>query len=162
MYEGALIVSGIGIILYANLRFADLIKIPHQKIVGSEIKNYFAPDSLASLQAGLLQNNLLQHNIKLNLVASDRQLVPIQLSINNLISKDNGIYKFFVMTDLTEILLKEEELFLNRENLISINADLKNAKESAELALRVKSVWSAVVLMEAISLKCKPESITFY
>src|ERR1700691_3878253 len=45
MSEGALTLSRVGLILYANRRFAQMLGTPLEKVIGSEILTWFAPES---------------------------------------------------------------------------------------------------------------------
>ena len=54
MSEGALTLTPEGLVLYANRRFAEMLRTPLEKVIGSEIHNWFAPESRQVIQA-LLQ-----------------------------------------------------------------------------------------------------------
>ena len=51
MNEGALTLSLDGVDLYGNRRFAEMLKSPIEKIIGSKIHTWIAPDSSRSLHA---------------------------------------------------------------------------------------------------------------
>src|ERR1700733_5938990 len=56
MSEGALTLTPEGLILYANRRFAQMLGTPLEKVIGSEIHTWFAPESRQVLQM-LLQKD---------------------------------------------------------------------------------------------------------
>ncbi|MFH1975686.1 MAG: PAS domain-containing protein, partial [Pseudomonadota bacterium] len=51
MSEGALIMTAEGVILYANRRLAEMLKTPLEKVIGSMIHTWIAPDSQRILQS---------------------------------------------------------------------------------------------------------------
>jgi PAS domain-containing protein len=45
MSEGALTLTPEGLVLYANRRVAEMLRTPLEKVIGSEIYGWFAPES---------------------------------------------------------------------------------------------------------------------
>src|SRR5450830_1816860 len=45
MSEGALTLTPAGLILYTNRRFAEMLRAPLEKVIGSDIHAWFAPES---------------------------------------------------------------------------------------------------------------------
>ena len=85
MSEGALTVSPDGLVLYANRRFAEMLGAPLEKVIGSEIFNWFVPESRPALQALLQKDVLDNHREELVLAAADGTQVPVYLSVNRLV-----------------------------------------------------------------------------
>ena len=50
MSEGALTVDGQGTILYANLRFAEMVRVPLERVAGSSLASFVAPDDVETLR----------------------------------------------------------------------------------------------------------------
>jgi len=102
MSEGALTLTAEGVILYANRCFAEMIKTPLEKVIGSSIHTWIAPDSQRILQSLLKKNVDEKSRGQLAITAGDGKLVPVHLSVSNLLV--NGMPDSFclVATDLTE------------------------------------------------------------
>lgn len=117
--EGLLILTPQGLVLYANQRFAEMLGTALEKVIGSELLNWFAPESRPALLA-LLQKDALKldkHYRERVLTAADGRQVPVYLSINHLIL--NEIESIcMVVTGLTE--LKRNEAVLATEKLSNV------------------------------------------
>jgi len=114
MSEGALTLSPDGLVLYANRRFAEMLGVPLEKVISSEILNWYVPESRPALQA-LLQNDALDNcREELMLAAAKGTQVPVYLSVSHLVL-DGFDTVCMVVTDLTiqkrnETILAEEKL----------------------------------------------------
>ena len=102
MSEGALILTAEGVILYANRRFAEMLKTPLEKVIGSAIHTWIAPDSQRILQSLLRKGLDEKRREQLILTASDGTLVPVYLSVSNLLINEMPDSFCLVATDLTE------------------------------------------------------------
>ena len=102
MNEGALTLASDGVILFANRRFAEMLKTPLEKVIGSAIQTWILPKHRRILR-GLLQKNAdKKSREELILTASDGAQVPVYLSVNRL-SVDGTLEGFgLVVADLTE------------------------------------------------------------
>jgi PAS domain S-box-containing protein len=143
MSEGALTMTAEGLILYANRRFAEMLRMPLEKVIGSTIHTWIAPDSEPILQSLLSKGVDEKRRDQLVLTATDGTLVPVYLSVSDLLI--DAIPDFFclVATDLTEqkrsdaIVASEKlarELLAasnqSRLALLSVIEDQKQAEES--------------------------------
>ena len=61
MSEGALTMTAEGVIVYANLRLAGTLKMPLQKVIGSAVRTWIAPDSQSILQSLLEKKTLVKN-----------------------------------------------------------------------------------------------------
>jgi diguanylate cyclase (GGDEF)-like protein/PAS domain S-box-containing protein len=115
MSEGALTLTPQGLILYANRRFAEMLRTPLEKVIGSKIPTWFAAESRQVLQTLLQKDALDNRREELALAAADGTQVPVNLSVSHLIL--DGVPDSFCMvaTDLTE--QKRNEAFLADEAL---------------------------------------------
>ncbi len=102
MGEGALTMTATGVILYANRSFAELIKTPLEKVIGSTIDGWIAPDGQALLQSLLSKAATEKGREQLDLRAGDGTRVPVSLSVNRLPSEAMADAFGLVATDLTE------------------------------------------------------------
>ncbi|HUW00218.1 MAG TPA: EAL domain-containing protein [Gallionella sp.] len=115
MSEGALTLTREGLVLYANRRFAGMLGTPLEKVIGSEVHNWIAPESRQALQALLRNDAIENHNEELALVAADGTRVPVYLSVSRLVLEETPDTLCMVVTDLTE--QKRNEAILTAEKL---------------------------------------------
>src|ERR1700691_5589849 len=85
MSEGALTLTPEGLILYANRRFARMLATPLEKVIGSEIHTWFAPESRQVLQTLLQKDAVANRSEELLLAAADGTQVPVYLSVSRLL-----------------------------------------------------------------------------
>ena len=125
MSEGALTLTPAGLILYANQRFAGMLRTPLEKVIGSEIHHWFAPESRQVIQALLQKEVIDNYREELALAAADGTQVPVYLSVSRLVLDEiNSVC--MVVTDLTE--QKRNEDILAAEKLS--NAILDQAADA--------------------------------
>ena len=100
--EGALTLTAEGVILYANRRFAEMIKTPLEKVIGATIHSWIAPGSQRILQSLLSHGVDEKRREQLDLAASDGTQVPVSVSVSNLLVDGMPDAFCMVATDLTE------------------------------------------------------------
>jgi len=101
MQQGAATISTDGIILYCNKSFANLLKKPLEKLIGSDFALLISPQDQALFKALTQQTSKTgQNSIELFLANYNNVQVPVYLSINNLNLGNSDIY-CIVITDLT-------------------------------------------------------------
>ena len=103
MSEGALTVTADGMIIYANRRFAEMLKLPLEKVMGASIYLWIASDSQPILQSLLGKSADKKSRAELDLVSSDGVKVPTQFSTNSPRIKGMEAIFYLLVTDLTEI-----------------------------------------------------------
>jgi len=91
-----------GMILYANRRFAEMLKMPLEKVIGAMIHSWIAPDSQRLLQSLLSKGADEKRRGQLDLITSGGTAVPVLLSLSNVHSNDMPDFFCLVATDLTE------------------------------------------------------------
>jgi len=102
MSEGALTLTPEGLILYANRRFAQMLGTPLERVIGSEIHTWFAPESRQVLQTLLQRDAVASRSEELVLAAADGTRVPVYLSVSRLLLDKMPDSICMVATDLTE------------------------------------------------------------
>ncbi len=102
MSEGALTITTEGVILYANRRFAGLLKSPLEKVIGSTIHTWIAPESHKNLVSLLRKDGDDKTSEQIELTASDGTPVPVNLSVSKILNNDMPDSFCLVATDLTE------------------------------------------------------------
>jgi diguanylate cyclase (GGDEF)-like protein/PAS domain S-box-containing protein len=113
MSEGALTLTPEGLILYANRRFAQMLGSTLEKVIGSEIHTWVAPESRPVLQVLLQKEAVANRSEELFLAASDGTQVPVYLSVSRLLLDKMPDAFCMVATDLTE--QKRNEVVLAAE-----------------------------------------------
>src|ERR1700678_3133380 len=68
MSEGALTLTPEGLILYANRRFAQMLATPLERVIGSEIHSWVAPEGRQVIQAMLQKHEVANRSEELLLV----------------------------------------------------------------------------------------------
>jgi PAS domain S-box-containing protein len=102
MKEGAMTLTSEGVILYANRSFAEMLKTPLEKVIGSTIHTWIAPVYQGIFLALLQKDKAEKSRKELVLTSGDGTLVPVSLSVNPLAVE--GIPDCFglVVIDMTE------------------------------------------------------------
>ena len=99
MNEGALTLTAEGEILFANRRFAEMLKTPLEKIIGSTIFTWIAANSQKIIQL-ILSKDDTEKRHEVMLVASDGEWVQAYFSMSNLQTYDMPDLFCVVVTDL--------------------------------------------------------------
>jgi two-component system nitrate/nitrite sensor histidine kinase NarX len=102
MNEGALTLAMDGVILYANRRFAEMLKTPLEKVIGSDIQTWIPPEHQGILRSLMQKDADLKTREELVLTASDGTQIPVYLSVNRLSMDGAPDYFGLVAADLTE------------------------------------------------------------
>jgi diguanylate cyclase (GGDEF)-like protein/PAS domain S-box-containing protein len=103
MSEGALTVGADGMIIYANRRFAEMLKIPLEKVLGASIYLWIAPESQQIFRSMLEKDANKKSREELDLITGDGKKLPIQLSVSSPFVKEMENVICLMATDLSEI-----------------------------------------------------------
>ena len=117
MNEGTVTLAFDGTILYCNLHFTELLRMPPQTIVGSSIYRFIAPENEIIFKA-LLEKG--REKGEINLLAEGGISVPVYLSISSLRTKESQNTWCIVVTDMTAIKKSEEQIVLSEEKYRNI------------------------------------------
>ena len=124
MNEGAVTLSPDGTILYSNWRFANLLKLPLEQVIGSSIRQYFIGEEAF--------DNLMRKNVRGtaegHLQRPDGARVPILLSYNPVVIDDTPTV-CLIVGDLTD--LKHQTHLLQEER----NRSEERIRENQRLAV---------------------------
>jgi PAS domain S-box-containing protein len=128
MSEGAVTLTKDGVILYCNQTFAELVQEPIEQVIGSDIKGFVAPKEKSKIE------NLLFHMPKKNEVAiiSSRNSLHLKLSLTHLPEYMEGDIYVLLVTDVSELKKKENEL---REIIVVLLNHIKALR-----ALRIENI----------------------
>jgi PAS domain S-box-containing protein len=101
MNEGALLLSADGTIVYGNARFATLVKLPLERMIGAQIRDYVTEASLRTLEALLRGRAGSSAKAEVEMVATSGDKVPVYLSATESWSDDHQL-TCVIATDLAE------------------------------------------------------------
>ena len=111
MNEGTATLAFDDTILYCNHRFAELLRMPLQAIIGKSIYQFIAPENTTTFKALLKQEKGMG---EINFRAEGGISLPVYLSINSFQTKGSPNAWCLVVTDLTEQKKNEEILASER------------------------------------------------
>jgi formate hydrogenlyase transcriptional activator len=117
MNEGAVTLTADGIILFCNQRFADIVKMSLEEIVGSSIYQYISSKDLPLFDAFLEKGLKESCQIELALQTGSETFSPVLLSINAFAHMDMPGAACMVVANLAE--QKRNEKMLAEEKLIT-------------------------------------------
>jgi PAS domain S-box-containing protein len=107
MSEGAVTLTKEGTILYCNQRFADIVQSPYEKVIGSSLKHFIAPDDNSKLDHFLSRLTHDKHDV---LIVSLTNTLYLRLSIHLLPPYLQGDNYILIATDISDLKKKENEL----------------------------------------------------
>jgi two-component system phosphate regulon sensor histidine kinase PhoR len=125
MNEGAVTLNRDGLILYSNTRFANMVDMPLEKVLGLSFEN-FIPEGSKEKYTALIDNGW-EEDCKEEIVlkGSSGELISCLLSCNAL-ELDEGIALSLILTDLTIQKEAEKQLKVKNDELeIAQNATEK-------------------------------------
>ena len=101
MGDGAVTLSADGVILYCNVRMAEMLGRPLDQVLGTALRDYLPPADQQVLGAILAQAGTSPGHREINLKTRDGGLVPVYLSASRPPSEEAGLVFCLVLTDLT-------------------------------------------------------------
>jgi PAS domain S-box-containing protein len=107
MSEGAVTLTKEGTILYCNPRFAEIVQSPFEKVIGSSLNRYIAPDDNSKLDSFLAQMTHGKHDV---LIVNLTNTVYLRLSIHLSPPYLQGDNFILIATDISDLKKKEFEL----------------------------------------------------
>ncbi|MCW9089219.1 MAG: PAS domain S-box protein [Gammaproteobacteria bacterium] len=117
MNEGAMTLIHDGVILYANRHLAQMLKLPLERLIGSELSGRVPRQDREELQAFLRidPNASMQRRGEFTLLTGDDAPLPVLLSLSHLAQEDESFITSLIVTDLTE--QKQNETLVANERL---------------------------------------------
>ena len=101
MGEGALTLTGDGIVVFANRRLAEFLGRPLQQVIGSCIEDAMAPAAKAALDALLRDPTSSRRSAEVDLLKPDGTSVPVLVSVTPLSIEGLPGAIGMIVTDLT-------------------------------------------------------------
>ena len=128
MNEGAATLDPEGTILYCNNRFADMLKIPADKVIGSSFHRFIPPEDRSGFESAFQGGNQQDTTVDISLKREDQEVIPVHLSLNMLHGQEMPVV-CMVVTDLTEHMAKDKVLRESEERLRDLSSRLLTAHE---------------------------------
>jgi two-component system phosphate regulon sensor histidine kinase PhoR len=117
MNEGAVTLNQDGIILYSNSRFATMVNMPLEKVIGLKF-DVFIPFDEKEKYDQLISSSWLQ-DCKEEMVLINKESLPTPCLLScNTLELDEGIALSLILTDLTIQKEAEHQLKVNNEQLL--------------------------------------------
>ncbi len=152
MQQGAATLQADGTIVYSNRRLAELLKTPHEKLIGAALQDFIATDDRPLYDNLLWQGRNRSGRGEARLRRADGALVPAYLTLN-VLPKDCGAAIGVLVTDLTAQ-RHHEELTAVHETLRVSEARLREQSkllhaERELLGVTLRSIGDAVITTDA-------------
>jgi PAS domain S-box-containing protein len=142
--EGALTLTMDKTILYANQRFAQLVRCPLEQVVGGSLRRFLSTEDRRALRSLMRKARTKGSNIQALLIAADGSRLPAQISIHAL--PKNGFSHpsiSMVVTDLTEV--RKSETLLRELSHRVVNAqESERGRVAGELHDHITQLLCAV------------------
>lgn len=151
MQEGAVTLTRDGTILYANQRFAQMVKSRLEKVIGSQLQSFVRAGDQKDLAEVLKLSG--GRTARYILSCRDGSLIPVQFSFHP-VPMDEADVLSLVVTDLTEREERRElaealsSLKIAQEQLQQQNEELEAARAAAEAANHAKDNFLAALSHE--------------
>lgn len=107
MSEGAVTLTREGTILFCNQRFAEILQSPYEKVIGSSLNRFIAPDDNSKFDSFLAQLTYDKHDV---LIVTLTNTIYLRLSIHLLPTYLQGDNYILIATDISDLKKKEFEL----------------------------------------------------
>src|SRR5512136_1370006 len=117
MSEGAATLDPEVTILYCNNRFAEMLKIPSHKVIGSPVYRFIPPTDRSGFESAFQGGKQEDTTVDISLKREDQELMPVHLSFNMQHGQEMPVVCMVAM-DLTERNRLEDALR-------KLNADLE-------------------------------------
>ena len=130
MQQGAATLQSDGTIAYCNRRMAELLGVPLERVIGSSLIRYVAPEARAPFTALLLQGQTGIARGELPLSGASGGRIPVLLTFNPL-PLDCGASIGLLVTDLTEQKHHEQ---LARANAALRESEAQSSRQARQLA----------------------------
>jgi PAS domain S-box-containing protein len=142
MNQGAVTLSSVGSILYCNRRFAELLKMPLERIVGMAFESFVVPSERVAFAALLETGRTGASSGAMSLGAGGAAVVPLQLALGPL-PPDSAAAICLVATDISESREKEARLRRTMAELVKAEKEAEGARAESDRANAAKSEFLA-------------------
>jgi PAS domain S-box-containing protein len=146
MSEGAATLDAGGTILYSNNRFAEMLKLTTDKVIGSSIHRFIPPADRSGFESAFQAGKQQDTTVGMSFMREDQAMIPVHLSFNLLHGQEAPVVCMVAM-DLTEHKRLEGELRrLNAELEQRVQDRTSELRESEQRwATTLASIGDAVI-----------------
>jgi len=116
MNEGAVTINREGLILYSNSKFAGMVNMPLEKVIGMSFDTFIHQDAREHFAKLIANGWVLDCKEEIELYGPQGPATPCLLSCNTL-ELDEGIALSLILTDLTKLKQAEKDLKIKNEEL---------------------------------------------
>ena len=161
MNEGALTLTADKTILYANQRFARMVKCPLEQVAGSSFRRFLSVADRTLLRPLMKKSARTGSKMQVMLLAGDGSSVPAQISVREMAKDRSGRVTIgMVVTDMSEARRGEELLRALTHRVVQVQ-EAERARVALELHDNITQLICAVVfrsqaLAESLSARDGP------
>ncbi|MBW1677410.1 MAG: response regulator, partial [Deltaproteobacteria bacterium] len=130
MGEGAVAINEDGAILYCNRRFAQMLALPLEQVMGEDIRSMIAPRDRADFDTMLASRMAGHKEMETTLISADGTLISVRVALR-FIPHETPPSFCLVVTDMTESNRREAALREARDNL-----DQKVSERTEDLVIK--------------------------
>ena len=166
MSEGAVTLTKDGTILYCNPRFADIVQSPYEKVIGSSINRFIAPDDNSKLDSFLAQLTHDKHDV---IIVSLTNTLYLRLSVHLMPTYLHSENYILIATDISDLKKREIELneiiarlvthvkALRLLRIENINAALDTEGRKNKLEAANNILYKEIVKLNSLVVKLKQQ-----
>ncbi len=138
MNEGAVTINREGLVLYSNTKFAAMVKMPLEKVIGLTFRTFVHPSAFEKFER--LVNKAWEEDCKeeIELITANGEAIYCLLSCNTL-ELDEGPALSLILTDLTLLKETENQLRIKNLELAAAHADTEKLNNELEDAVKERT-----------------------
>ncbi|MBS0420877.1 MAG: response regulator [Proteobacteria bacterium] len=133
MLEGAAILTTEGDITYCNKRFAELVSMPLEAVVGGSMERFIAGTDRPSYRSLLAAGSGKR---RARLAAADGRTIDVLLSFNTSVT-DEVERRNLIITDISELLVAQQQSQAKDEFMAMLAHELRNPLSAITAAVQV-------------------------
>ena len=159
MSEGALMLTGKKIILYANRCFARMVHCPLEQVIGSSFRRFLSLEDRANLRRLMKQSARHGSKESLQLHRADGSLCPVQISVQEIDRDGAGHFTLgMTVTDMTEVRQHEARLRALTQRVVQAQ-ESERGRVALELHDNITQLLSGLAFhSEALQGKISPRN----
>jgi PAS domain S-box-containing protein len=143
MQEGAVTFSEDGIVLYCNQRFASIVEVRRETIIGQSIETFFDPGERGALHGLMRRERGSAMSAEFTLRSGGGREVPVNISLAGLTVEEGGQgILCAIVTDLTHTQRRSHELAAANARLAREIDERNRAEDSLNVALDAAGMGS--------------------
>jgi len=145
MNEGALTLTADKMILYANQRFAGMVKLPLGQVIGGSFRRFLSVEDRGTLKSLIARRDREGAKLQIMLITGEGSRTPVQISISPLaMSSVNQATIGMVVTDLTQARRSEELLRALTHRVVQVQEE-ERGRVAFELHDNITQLLCAVI-----------------